>query len=72
MLAKVKDDRHQRIDRILVRSQCLKPASIRLLGTEPIAGTSEVFPSDHFGVVAELRCSDAHEHCSSIATAGQV
>ena len=55
MLAKVKDDRHQRIDRIFLKSSAFVPKSIRMLGTEPIAGTSgQVFPSDHFGLVAEL------------------
>ncbi|MDB4989869.1 MAG: endonuclease [Myxococcaceae bacterium] len=55
MLAKVKDDRHQRIDRIFVKSSAFVPKSIRMLGTEPIPGTSgQVFPSDHFGLVADL------------------
>lgn len=59
MLARVKDDRHQRIDRILFRSACFSPASIRLLGTSAIAGTDgQVFPSDHFGLVAELACTE--------------
>lgn len=56
MLAKIKDDRHQRIDRIWLKSDAFAPQSIRMLGTEPIAGTEgQVFPSDHFGLVAELR-----------------
>lgn len=55
MLARLKDDRHQRIDRIFVKSEAFEPRSIRMLGTEPIDGTSgQVFPSDHFGLVAEL------------------
>ena len=55
MLAKVKDDRHQRIDRIFVKSDTFAPRSIRMLGTQPIEGTEgQVFPSDHFGLVAEL------------------
>jgi len=55
MLARIKDDRHQRIDRIFVKSDAFAPKSIRMLGTEPIAGTEgQVFPSDHFGLVAEL------------------
>lgn len=55
MLAKVKDDRHQRIDRIFVKSRAFAPKSIRMLGTEPIPGTAgQVFPSDHFGLVADL------------------
>lgn len=55
MLAKVKDDRHQRIDRVFFKSKAFAPTSIRMLGTEPIAGTEgQVFPSDHFGLVADL------------------
>jgi endonuclease/exonuclease/phosphatase family metal-dependent hydrolase len=55
MLAKVKDDRHQRIDRIFLKSDAFAPTSIRMLGTEPIPGTlGQVFPSDHFGLVADL------------------
>lgn len=56
MLAKIKDDRHQRIDRIFYKSDHFIPHAIRMLGTEPIPGTSgQVFPSDHFGLVADLR-----------------
>lgn len=55
MLAKVKADRHQRIDRVLVRGQGFAPLNISLLGTTPLEGTAgQVFPSDHFGVLAEL------------------
>jgi endonuclease/exonuclease/phosphatase family metal-dependent hydrolase len=55
MLARIKDDRHQRIDRIFLKSECLAPSEIRMLGTNPIDGTAgEIFPSDHFGLVAEL------------------
>lgn len=55
MLAKVKDDRHQRIDRIFLKSDAFAPTAIRMLGTEPIEGTAgQVFPSDHFGLVADL------------------
>ncbi len=56
MLARVKDDRHQRIDRIFVRSARYVPERIRMLGTTPLEGSDgEVFPSDHFGLAAELR-----------------
>ncbi|HVZ32064.1 MAG TPA: endonuclease/exonuclease/phosphatase family protein [Polyangiaceae bacterium] len=60
MLARIKEDRHQRIDRIFLKSDHFRPLSIRMLGTEPIEGTAgRVFPSDHFGLVAELaRCAD--------------
>jgi tyrosyl-DNA phosphodiesterase 2 len=55
MLAKVKDDRHQRIDRIFWRGDGFRPAHIRLLGTAPLEDCAgQVFPSDHFGLIAEL------------------
>lgn len=58
MLAKVKADRHQRIDRILCRGQAFVPTQIRLLGTTPLSGTEgQVFPSDHFGLLADLEAS---------------
>jgi endonuclease/exonuclease/phosphatase family metal-dependent hydrolase len=56
MLAKIKDDRHQRIDRVFLKSQAFVPHAIRMVGTEPIPGTDgQVFPSDHFGLVADLK-----------------
>ena len=59
MLAQVKSDRHQRIDRVFVKSDAFEPRSIRMLGTEPIEGTDgRVFPSDHFGLIAELERLD--------------
>jgi poly(A) polymerase len=55
MLARIKDDRHQRIDRIFVKSDCYVPQQVRLLGTTPLDHTAgEVFPSDHFGLVADF------------------
>jgi endonuclease/exonuclease/phosphatase family metal-dependent hydrolase len=61
MLAKVKADRRQRIDRVLWRGQGFQPTRIELLGTQPLADTDgQVFPSDHFGLVAELEpCAQA-------------
>lgn len=57
MLAKVKDDRHQRIDRVFLRGEGYQPTRIRMLGTAPLPGTDgQVFPSDHFGLIAELEC----------------
>jgi endonuclease/exonuclease/phosphatase family metal-dependent hydrolase len=50
-------DKTVRYDRILLRSAggVWKPRSIELLGTSPIAPASpDVFPSDHFGLVAEI------------------
>lgn len=55
MLAKIKDDRHQRIDRIFLHGDMLLPRAVRMVGTEPVAGTAgQVFPSDHFGLVADF------------------
>lgn len=55
MLAKVKADRHQRIDRVFLRGEGLAPTSVRMLGTAPLEGTDgQVFPSDHFGLIAEF------------------
>jgi endonuclease/exonuclease/phosphatase family metal-dependent hydrolase len=65
MLAKVKADRHQRIDRILWRGHGFQPVRIGLLGTRPLEGTEgQVFPSDHFGLCAELEATalSALEH----------
>lgn len=54
MLARVKDDRHQRIDRVFLRGSALAPVAMRMLGTEPLDGESDVFPSDHYGLCAEF------------------
>jgi endonuclease/exonuclease/phosphatase family metal-dependent hydrolase len=54
MLARVKDDRHQRIDRILMRGDVLSPRAIHMVGTDALPGGDDVFPSDHFGLVAHL------------------
>jgi tyrosyl-DNA phosphodiesterase 2 len=44
-------ERHVRFDRVLVKGWGWQPASIDLLGTEPISpDLPRVFPSDHFGV----------------------
>ena len=48
----------ERIDRILVRGPLLRAESIRMVGTEPLAGGDAVFPSDHFGLVADFTCVD--------------
>jgi hypothetical protein len=42
-----------RFDRILLSGAKWCPKTIEMLGTESIAGTDDVFPSDHFG----LRCT---------------
>jgi hypothetical protein len=47
--------RHVRFDRILVKGPAWSPASVALLGTEPVSGAlPRVFPSDHFGVRCRL------------------
>jgi tyrosyl-DNA phosphodiesterase 2 len=58
MLAKVKADRHQRIDRVFLRGDGYQPISVRMLGTAPLPDTDgQVFPSDHFGLIAELEAA---------------
>jgi tyrosyl-DNA phosphodiesterase 2 len=58
MLAKVKADRHQRIDRVFLRGDGYQPISVRMLGTAPLPNTDgQVFPSDHFGLIAELEAA---------------
>lgn len=50
-------EKHARIDRFFLRSpaRTWAPREIRLLGTEPISPEQpEVFPSDHFGLLARL------------------
>lgn len=55
MLAKVKADRHQRIDRVFLHGDGFQPSSVRMLGTAPLPGSDgQVFPSDHFGLLAEF------------------
>jgi tyrosyl-DNA phosphodiesterase 2 len=47
--------RHVRFDRVLVKGPAWSPASIDLLGTEPVSNAlPRVFPSDHFGVRCRL------------------
>lgn len=48
-------EKSRRIDRILLRSDRWRPASIRIVGDEPLVpGDTRVFPSDHFGLEATL------------------
>lgn len=65
MLAKVKADRHQRIDRVFTRGELFAAQQVRMVGTTPLEGTSDVFPSDHFGLVADF---DAVEQQAVLAT----
>ena len=45
----------RRLDRILVRSRRWIPAEARIIGDHPVeVGRGELFPSDHFGLVARL------------------
>jgi len=45
-----------RYDRILLKSNFLKPMEIKLIGTERIKNLEEiVFPSDHFGLELRLK-----------------
>jgi alkylated DNA repair dioxygenase AlkB len=64
MMLKAKRGKHKqvRFDRILLvnpdgvaPTTVLIPASIKLLGTTPLAGKAGIFPSDHFGLVATFK-----------------
>ena len=44
----------RRLDRILVKSRFLKPQKTEILGSAPVDKPGEVFPSDHFGLLASL------------------
>lgn len=45
----------RRLDRILLRSKTWRGRSIEIIGDEPVApGKRDLFPSDHFGLSAEL------------------
>lgn len=46
-------EKHVRFDRILVKGD-LNPLKIDLIGTEPLSGLPEVWPSDHFGLACDL------------------
>lgn len=65
MRLRVKREQKQvRFDRILLRSKgtagCWVPRSIELLGTSPIqVPTADIFPSDHFGLMATLTRDDS-------------
>lgn len=54
-------EKRVRFDRILLHSaeKGWQPSNVRLLGTEPITPDQpEVFPSDHFGLVADFEWKD--------------
>lgn len=55
-----REEKKVRFDRILLKSKQSEwePASIKRLGTDPISTkTPDVFPSDHFGLLAQLNWS---------------
>lgn len=44
-----------RLDRILLSNpDNIAPTSIRMVGTQPIKPGSQLYPSDHFGLLAEF------------------
>lgn len=43
-----------RYDRILYKSVEWEPIKVSLVGTDPIRGTKDVYPSEHFGLLAEF------------------
>jgi tyrosyl-DNA phosphodiesterase 2 len=48
-------EKSRRLDRILLRSSTWKPKGIRIMGDQPLnAGKKDLFPSDHFGLVATI------------------
>ena len=48
-------EKSRRLDRILLRSSVWKPREIRMIGDQPInPGKKDLFPSDHFGLLAGL------------------
>lgn len=50
----LRKETRKRIDRVFARTRRWQPASIELLGTDPI-DAAETFVSDHFGLEAQLR-----------------
>jgi tyrosyl-DNA phosphodiesterase 2 len=53
----------RRLDRILLRSSHFEPATIEIIGDEPVEpGERGLFPSDHFGLIGELARGPHHHH----------
>ncbi len=49
------DEPSRRLDRILMKSTRWTPTSISILGDKPVPGKrKDIFPSDHFGLIAEF------------------
>ena len=49
------NEKSRRLDRILFKSEILKPVSCKIIGNKPVKLSKEIFPSDHFGLVAEFK-----------------
>eukprot|EP01090_Pellita_catalonica_P018538 TRINITY_DN6030_c0_g1_i1.p1 TRINITY_DN6030_c0_g1~~TRINITY_DN6030_c0_g1_i1.p1 ORF type:complete len:684 (-),score=111.07 TRINITY_DN6030_c0_g1_i1:154-2133(-) len=54
----VRKEEQLRLDRVYVKTNDWKPTEFELLGTSPIEGTSDLRPSDHFGVRVKLHLSE--------------
>lgn len=53
-----KEDKQVRFDRVLYHRTSgveWNPTDIRLIGTEPLPGLNEIWPSDHFGLFTTLK-----------------
>jgi hypothetical protein len=49
-------EKSRRLDRIFLRSTVWKGKDIRIIGDQPITpGKKDLFPSDHFGLVATVK-----------------
>ncbi len=48
-------EKSRRLDRILIRSSSFAPVSAAIVGNRPVKKNFELFPSDHFGIIADLR-----------------
>lgn len=46
--------KQERFDRILIESTTINASDIRLIGQEPIESNKEIWPSDHFGLLASF------------------
>ncbi|MCB9749000.1 MAG: endonuclease/exonuclease/phosphatase family protein [Myxococcales bacterium] len=55
----------RRLDRVLLRSDHWVGASIEIIGDQPVhAGARDLFPSDHFGLVARLEARPPCDECA--------
>eukprot|EP01089_Gocevia_fonbrunei_P010067 TRINITY_DN2258_c0_g1_i1.p1 TRINITY_DN2258_c0_g1~~TRINITY_DN2258_c0_g1_i1.p1 ORF type:complete len:372 (-),score=79.44 TRINITY_DN2258_c0_g1_i1:51-1166(-) len=51
----VKKKERLRLDRVYVKSGVWEPSNFKIVGTNPISGLQDVYPSDHFGVCVQLQ-----------------